>query len=77
MYKISKFWVTKKCERAVPASLMRIAEKLKRDEINQTSSELATKSSSVNGTQFYGIFEEIFLALPARLENLETGLKVI
>ena len=65
MYEISKFWVTKKSERAVPASLMRIAEKLKRDEINQTSSGLATKSSSANGTQFYGIFEEIFLAFPA------------
>ena len=59
----------------MPASLNQIGEKLKEDEqIDLTSNEFAMKSNSVEAAKFYGIFEEIVLAFPAQLENLETDL---
>ena len=56
---------------------MKIKKKLKEDETNHTSNEIAIKSNSAEETQFYGIFEEIFLAVPAWLENLKTDLWMI
>jgi len=41
---------------------MKIGKKLKED---HTSNEFTIKSTSEEETQFYGIFEEIFLAIPA------------
>ena len=43
---------------------MKIGKNLKEDETH-TSNEIAIKSNSAEETQFYGIFEEIFLAFPA------------
>ena len=59
----------------MPASLKKIGEKLEEDDRDPpTSNEAAIKSNSVEETKFYGIFEEIVLAFPAQLENLETDL---
>ena len=49
----------------MPASLKKIGEKLEEDDTDPpTSNEAAIKSNSVEETKFYGIFEEIVLALP-------------
>ena len=57
----------------MPASLNQIGEKLKGDEKKDlTSNEFAMKSNSVEAAKFNGIYEEIVLTFPARLESLET-----
>ena len=40
---------------------MKIGENLKETKKNKTSNEFAINRKAVNRTQFYGIFEEVFL----------------
>ena len=48
-------------ETAVSANLMKIEENLREDQKNKTVNKLPAYMEAVNKTQFYGIFEEIFL----------------
>ena len=48
-------------ETAVSAGLMKIEENLREDQKNKTVNKLPAYMEAVNKTQFYGIFEEIFL----------------